>query len=530
MFFISLLVFIATVLNERHFWSFQKTESVDSFIVNFQREKKRLFLIDFSTLYSSHHLDILHPVFSPQRFHFKKQESTCGEFVEELPNNFEKNKPICEKSSNDDVEKADEPVVYNEEKKQHDLNDFLEKGIKLPENFIYTTPFVDSRGFSYAYFLVTREVHPYNQSQWVKQNLSYFKVSELGEIMDRFQINDPRYHIISQISESEMAEIINGSTLIVSKNFILIRDQSKFGFSPLRFSVYSRAIMDEALKKTDYNLISYEPSVFCIEKVGNACWTFNSQKAISFLYKYSKVLLIILVLIFFALFGLYSKYLITRNHEENLQRLALQVLSHEFRTPVSSLLLESEHLSRYLSNFSEEEQDILTRMSSDIYRLQRIIEVSRNYLQATGGKVKFSKHKIHSIKDWTSDFIQNNWPLVKIEHHLACDQEVVTDIFWLKFVLSSFLENAFKHGLEPVMLKTGSYLNTISFTVQDGGNCDFTKLSEMTQAFVKSTKSQGMGLGLNIVEFIVHEWGNKIYYNSNPTSFTLVINTKTRKT
>ncbi|MGZ3797507.1 MAG: hypothetical protein ACXVB1_14140, partial [Pseudobdellovibrionaceae bacterium] len=52
--------------------------------------------------------------------------------------------------------------------------------------------------------------------------------------------------------------------------------------------------------------------------------------------------------------------------------------------------------------------------------------------------------------------------------------------------------------------------------------CEFRSLREMTDAFVKSNRSKGMGLGLNIVKSILDDWGVEIQFSTVPTSFSLL--------
>ncbi|MGZ3774394.1 MAG: sensor histidine kinase [Bdellovibrio sp.] len=500
-------------------------EKFKTIINSFQRTQHPREIIDFSSIYAGHHqLDVLHPVFSMHHIHFKEQGLACDENEIPATINSSVEKAQCDNTFKD-ISKSNKSFLYEEEKKQNQFKDFLQEGIRLPDDFILRPPFVDPRGFSYAYYLATRNISPYNDRNWIEHHLSLFKVTELSEILERYQIHDSVFFIISQLSETEMEDVIRGNLLVLTRNYLFVRDQSELGFSPLKFSVYDRTSFNEGLKNFDYELIPYEPSSFCFEKIGNACWTLSSKKSLSYLYRYAKFFLVTLLLIFGGLLIAYIRYEFAKKKDEKLKRISLQVLSHEFRTPVSSLLLSSERLNRSFEDFSQDHQDLMASISSDVYKLQRIIEISRNYLQATNGTIQFNHHKIISINECIQEFLENQYPDVLFEL-LEQDLTVTTDLFWLKFVLSSLLENSFRHGSTPVVLKLKSEKSKIYFSVQDNGICTFRKLTDMTEPFVKSSKSQGMGLGLNIVDFIVREWGNEIKFMPNPTTFTLVIHNK----
>jgi signal transduction histidine kinase len=159
-------------------------------------------------------------------------------------------------------------------------------------------------------------------------------------------------------------------------------------------------------------------------------------------------------------------------------------------------------------------------MSGEVFRLQRIIEISKTYLQAESHRIHFKQIEIPSINNWISDFVIESNLSMQCQF-LRADQRLKTDPFWLKFILSNLVQNAFAHGKEPVCIRLENRKSNLRITVEDQGSCDFQSLDQMTTAFVKSSRSKGMGLGLNIAKFIVEEWGSEIEFSNSPTSFTL---------
>lgn len=518
MFILSISFFFTSLLwNEKFFFLFQKKESLDEFIKLVIKNSRPKQTLDFSSIYFGHHqLELLHPVFNMRSVKFQQLETVCenleapsiGSFGEKQPTKF------VQAASN-----------VEGDRKQSQINAYLMEGIPLVEDFISRPPFIDENGSSYAFKLVSYEIPPFNKRQWIEKNLSFFKVSELSEVLNRFQIDHPVFSIISMLNEKEMELVIKGENLILTSKYLLIRDQSELGFSPLRYLAYERMQTAELLKSSDFELMSYEPSLICFEKVGNLCWGLSSKKTISYLYKYSKIFMMVLGLVLIIFFFSYIRQLADKKRNEKLKRLSLQVLTHEFRTPVSSLVLASEQLSKSIQNLNNQDQDLITTISADIFKLQRIVEISQCYLQSTNGKIQFNQHKLESLNNWVSEFMLTYWPRVKVEL-LDIDQRAVTDVFWLKFILNSLLENAINHGKPPVVLKLESGGKGISFIIEDAGVCNFEHLREMTQPFVKSTKSNGMGLGLNIVDFIIKEWGHSLLFKNNPTCFTLLLKEK----
>ena len=416
-----------------------------------------------------------------------------------------------------------EIVDSSAQAKRNTLDAYLNNGTKPSNDFITSPPFIDSSGFSYAYFLTKKGLFPYTDIAWIMEHLSFYKASELKEILTRYQLHSLQFDAIADFSEAEIKDLVQGTPLLLTKNYLLIKNQSRLGFSPLSYWVYDVRDLHSELKNGSYDLVTASTDAYCLERIGNACWTYNSKTALAYLFRYSLSVLILLAVGFLVFLGFYLKYIFEKNREQQKHRLSIQVLSHEFRTPVSSMLLLIEQLAKNPQRFSTEDQDLITRASTEIFRLQRIIEMSRNYLQAEDSRTRFTLTRISSINAWISDFMAEFDPSIRF-NPLQNDQSIHADVFWLKFVLSNLVQNAVNHGQAPISVRLDNSTGAVKISVEDQGQCEFDSLKQMAEPFVKSQKSKGMGLGLNITKFIVDEWGSRLEFTKNPTAFTLSLN------
>jgi hypothetical protein len=483
----------------------------------FQKYNDARIEINFSALYGNKgQLQVLHPILDVRQLQIENVKTLCAGGSEPRLKGFTEPSGLCRQSSDVNIDFYETAA----QRKTNQLVHFLYDKELLPSEFIYKFPFVDSQGTSYAYWLVKKGPPPFNQVSWIEGHLSYFKIAELREVMATYQIRNAYYSLITELTDSEIELAVRGEPLVLTSRYLMIRDQSRYGFSPLSYWVYDLDVFEKAINKDDYQLEPIAANTFCIQSMGNACWTYSSKYALSYLYKYSVAILIILGLVFLAFLAIYIRRLYEKNREQQKHRLSLQVLSHEFRTPVSSLLLMMEQLAKNQQKLDLSEQDLLTRVSTEVFRLQRIVEVSKTYLQAEGGRIHFNSQEISSINHWIADFIQDSQLNIQCVP-LQQDQKFSADPFWLKFILSNLVQNAFAHGAEPVLIRLENTPGNLKITVQDQGHCEFKTLSKMTEAFAKSQKSKGMGLGLNIVKYIVDEWGGEIQFSNEPTSFTL---------
>ncbi|WP_413289760.1 sensor histidine kinase [Bdellovibrio sp. HCB337] len=513
---IGFFAYLVLSFSENSIFYFNKDKKdLSEVLANFQKINEPSVIVNLSTLYGKRgQLQVLHPMLDVRQLSVETARLVCnGEMRQDLP--VLGSAASCHRTSSNESE----DVSASSRRKTEILARFLNDNESLPEKFLASSPFVDLHGNSYAYLLMKKGSGPYNTKTWIEQHLSYLKMSELREVLDTYQIENPVYRFIASLSDAEIEMAVRGEPLVLTPSHLLVRDQSRYGFSPLSYLVYDLRLFEETIRTGNYAIGFVSGESYCVQRMGNACWTYNSRYAFSYIYRYSVAVLIILGAVFAIFMAFYVRRIYEKNKEQQKHRLSLQVLSHEFRTPVSSLILMIDQM-RNSSNWSDGENDLVTRMSMEIFRLQRIVEVSKTYLQAEGGRIPFNDVDIPSINQWICDFIAETNLNIQWKP-LETDQGIVADPFWLKFILSSLVQNAFIHGAEPVTICLEHNKGQVQIKVQDQGVCEYTSLSKMTEAFVKSRTSKGMGLGLNIVKYIVEEWGGEIRFSNAPTSFTL---------
>ena len=230
-------------------------------------------------------------------------------------------------------------------------------------------------------------------------------------------------------------------------------------------------------------------------------------------------LLIIILLICL----LYNK-LKAQRMEDNKRRLALQVLTHEFRTPVTSLVLLAEEAQKKFEKYDEESQELLLRLSSEIHRLFRLVDASRNYLNFDQGKklVNFKPKQIKSVNEFINSVLS---PYIEQVNFIGLEKDCsfYSDEYWVSICLKNLVENAINHGAKPILVKLESTDNMLKVIVEDQGVCDFDNLEELTGEFIKGSKSQGTGLGLNIVKKVLHDMKADLFFKQSPTTFTMVL-------
>jgi two-component system osmolarity sensor histidine kinase EnvZ len=201
---------------------------------------------------------------------------------------------------------------------------------------------------------------------------------------------------------------------------------------------------------------------------------------------------------------------------EQERALMLAGISHDLRTPLARLRLETE-----LSVADLETRDL---MASDIAQLDAIIDKFLDYARPEPtdmGAVVLSGAISRSIGPW------RHQAQMQIEVEVAEDLQIKAEPVELVRVLSNLLENAKRYGSSPsdgitrVTIRAEQHDGWVLLQVRDQGpGVSEDTLKNLTQPFFRGdaarTSATGSGLGLTIVERSVQRMGGTFSLANNP--------------
>ncbi|MGB0452181.1 MAG: ATP-binding protein [Bacteriovoracaceae bacterium] len=404
--------------------------------------------------------------------------------------------------------------------------------LKLSNSFFYSAPYLHPSGQSYAALAYKSAHGVYSTRDWVLGHLNLFHVGELAWARSQIGPLEGVFVYLQHLDRSTLEDIVAGKGTILTKDFLLARIKYPGFTELLEYRFYLRDDLEHFLKDSNYILHNYRPGKHCFYRDGEICWDLSMRHVFSLLNSTTLVVFLGCIIILGFLIVLIINKLKAQRLEDERKRLALQVLTHEFRTPVASLLLQVENLSPYFEKLSDPLQEILLRISGDAYRLKRLTDMSRNYIKSQNfkGLFDFNIEVFPSVNDFVEDIVLEYQEGLTPEDReknpmtlnlLEKDLTFATDWYWLRICVLNLLKNAIDHGLAPITINLTEQKGCLFISVSDSGDCQFETLDEITREFSKGQKSEGTGLGLNIVRKVVESLKGKLLFSQGPTTFTM---------
>ncbi len=213
----------------------------------------------------------------------------------------------------------------------------------------------------------------------------------------------------------------------------------------------------------------------------------------------------------------------------------VSMASHEFRTPLSTILTSTTLIDRYKEEaFLDKREKHIKRIKSAVHNMKAILNDFLSISKLEEGKVENSP-LYFDLFDFCLEEAEEMQAITKrdqiiVYEHLGGDKQVFLDKKLLTNILHNLLSNAIKYSSEEsrIYLSTFCDETLVRLIVKDEG-IGIPK-EEQGQLFTRFFRAnnvsniQGTGLGLNIVQRYVSLMKGEITFDSNKsgTEFTLI--------
>lgn len=187
----------------------------------------------------------------------------------------------------------------------------------------------------------------------------------------------------------------------------------------------------------------------------------------------------------------------------------VSMASHEFRTPLSTILSSASLVAKYVQGDEQDKRDKhILRIKSAVHNLTDILNEFLSIGKIEDGKIitNFSRF---SVKDLLTSICGEIQGIAKKGQQIICDYEgsteVLLDMTLLRNVFINLLSNAIKFSPEDGKILVHSKVNESAtiFTIKDSGlGISLEDQEHLFERFFRgknATNIQGTGLGLHIV-------------------------------
>lgn len=198
---------------------------------------------------------------------------------------------------------------------------------------------------------------------------------------------------------------------------------------------------------------------------------------------------------------------ILKHRQQREKRFVLQLLTHELRTPITSLGLTVELFRGQYDHLDSETQQTFWRLLADYQRLSQLTENSQAYLSANKQTALLSQTA--SVRDWLAHCCEKH----QVHYSLNQDRELKLPYYWLSVCLDNLIKNAKQHGQGAVFVHA-HIGKTLRIEVQDQGTFPYA----WQRLFKRSKASNNnMGVGLHIVAHLIKLAKGKFTLLRHPT-------------
>ncbi|MEO8960794.1 MAG: ATP-binding protein [Ginsengibacter sp.] len=202
----------------------------------------------------------------------------------------------------------------------------------------------------------------------------------------------------------------------------------------------------------------------------------------------------------------------------------VSMASHEFRTPLSTILSSTSLLAKYTLTEDQPKRDKhVQRIKSSVINLNNILNEFLSLGKIEDGKITAHK-SVFDIKELISqqvnELVELLKPGQKVIYEHTGNTEVVLDEVLFKNIIINLLSNAAKFSREnkPIHVRTSVSDAKLKFTIRDEGmgisKKDQEHLYELFYRATNVVNIPGTGLGLHIVEKYVEMMNGEINLKS----------------
>lgn len=215
---------------------------------------------------------------------------------------------------------------------------------------------------------------------------------------------------------------------------------------------------------------------------------------------------------------------------------AIHFVTHEMRTPLTAIQGSSELMGRYTLT-DEKRKQMVEMINQESKRLARMIQTFLDVERLSDGQMELKREKF-TARELVEACLERVRPLGERKNIRvstgALDGDLEGDRELMEYAVYNLMTNAVKYSGRDteVTVACNTQGDRVRLSVRDQGiGMDAKELRQIFQKFYRTKRAEasgekGTGIGLSIVEQIVHQHGGKMEVTSEPgkgSCFTVVL-------
>lgn len=377
----------------------------------------------------------------------------------------------------------------------------------LSRDFFERAPFMHPSGKSFALLALSSGKEEFTAPGWLARHLDRFHVAELLHPRVK-NLASAEQTMLAGMSRAQLEALVDGAPLAWSDRYVLFADRDGPFDTASKYFVYPRLAWETLLQRSRFAVTEARPDSFCLQREGNACWTYGKHVGETRGYLALAIASSALALVFCVV--LFVAKLVDRRRQAKARLFVLQTLTHELRTPAAALTLGLENLRRDFDALPPGAQSEVLRLCDETQRLKRLVSASGRYLQSH--PVRFDFARLPSVNEYLEGVLDGFRDRGVTLVPLAEDRPLRTDPYWLSLCVSNLVDNALRHGSTPVTVHVRMKRGRLHIAVSDAG--------EWRDG---ASDAAGLGLGLGIVRNVVRGLEGKLRFRASPTTFSIIL-------
>jgi signal transduction histidine kinase len=383
-------------------------------------------------------------------------------------------------------------------------------------------PFIHPSGRSYAALALARGVgDPAATSAWTRAHVGSFHVLELAAL-DQAAL-DPDDRALAALPSHAWESLAHGDRLVLTADALVMADHGPLGLASLRIA--PRAAWEPFARRRSLALVARGRSALCGHRASpELCWetvtSAERNRGVLVAWTTASALLV-----FAASLAVVVTYIIERRRMHADRIHVLRTLTHELRTPATSLRLDIEPLRAAYDELPAGCQEPLLRISDGIERLHRVLHRSARYMALfeTPGASREQLVNVRDVPSARAMFAElaDEWPEGVTLVDAPTDTALRTDPEWLGVAVRNLVENASRHGAPPIVVRWTFEDDTLVVRVSDGGSSEGLSVRRAVAPYARHERSPGLGLGLAIVDRVARLLRGRLSHEPSPTVFEL---------